>query len=117
MYLGYDIVNGQASGAPIGYPGEGHLLTIGPTRSGKSRRLLIPNLLYETGRSALVVDIKGELARYTAAHRATRGNVVALDPFGVLAKRGVKVPVVGFNPMQALDPDAESFVDDTMVLA
>ena len=53
----------------------------------------------------------------SAPHRATRGKVVALDPFGVLAKRGVKVPVVGFNPMAALDPNDPLFVDDAMALA
>jgi len=113
MYLGTDKETRQI----IGYDGDGHMLTIGPTRSGKSRRLLIPNLLLETGRSALVVDIKGELAAISAPHRATRGKVVALDPFGVLAKRGVKVPVVGFNPMAALDPNDPLFVDDAMALA
>jgi len=118
MYLGYEIANGQATGAPVGYPGDGHLLTIGPTRSGKSRRLLIPNLLYETGRSALVVDMKGELSAVTAAHRAAKGGqVVALDPFGVLAERGINVPCVGFNPMLGLDPQSDNFVDDTMQLA
>lgn len=114
MYLGTDNENRQV----IGYPGDRHLLTIGPTRSGKSRRLLIPNLLYETGRSMLVVDIKGELAAFTAAHRAAKGGkVLALDPFGILASKNVKVPVVGFNPMQTLNPDDENFVDDAMMLA
>ena len=94
------------------------MLTIGPTRSGKSRRLLIPNLLYETGRSMLVVDMKGELAAITAAHRAAKGGaVIALDPFGVLPSRGVKMPSVGFNPMLRLDPDSDDFVDDAMGLA
>lgn len=117
MYLGNDVLNGQASGNIIGYGGDGHMLTIGPTRSGKSRRLLIPNLLYETGRSALVVDIKGELAAVSAAHRAARGKVVALDPFGILPSRGLNLACVGFNPMAALDPTAESFVDDAMAIA
>lgn len=118
MYLGYDIIDGKITDKIIGYPGDGHLLTIGPTRSGKSRRLFIPNLLYETGRSALVIDMKGELAALTAAHRAGKGGkVVALDPFNILAKRGAKVARVGFNPMADLDPTSEEFVDDAMVLA
>jgi type IV secretion system protein VirD4 len=117
LYLGYENWDGNA-GSRIGYPGDGHMLTIGPTRSGKSRRLLIPNLLHETARSALVVDMKGELAALTATHRASKGGrVVALDPFGILAKRGVKVPTVGFNPMLGLDPQSDDFVDDAMVIA
>jgi type IV secretion system protein VirD4 len=118
MYLGTEIIDGNRTGRVIGYPGDGHMLTIGPTRSGKSRRLLIPNLLYETGRSALVVDMKGELAAITAQHRAGKGGrVVALDPFDVLSGRGVNVPRVGFNPLAALNPASENFVDDAMVIA
>jgi len=118
MYLGNEVDNGSTTTRIIGYPGDGHMLTIGPTRSGKSRRLLIPNLLYETGRSILVVDMKGELAAITAPHRAAKGGaVVALDPFGVLPSRGVKIPSVGFNPMSGLDPASDEFVDDAMNLA
>lgn len=118
MYLGTEVVNNQITGRVIGYPGDGHMLTIGPTRSGKSRRLLIPNLLYETARSAVVVDMKGELAAITAPHRAAKGNkVFALDPFGELASRGVNIPSVGFNPMLRLDPKSDDFVDDAMGLA
>jgi type IV secretion system protein VirD4 len=116
IFLGLDF-DDAPEGKRIGYHGDGHLLTIGPTRSGKSRRLLIPNLLLEAGRSAVVIDMKGELAAITAPHRATKGKVVALDPFGVLAERGVKVPCVGFNPMQRLDPKSDTFVDDAIGLA
>lgn len=118
MYLGNDFENKPARGQVIGYGGDGHILTIGPTRSGKSRRLLIPNLLYETGMSMLVVDVKGELAATTAAHRTSKGcKVAALDPFGVLPRRGVAIPSVGFNPMLLLNPRSDDFVDDAMGLA
>lgn len=118
MYLGIEVENSVNTGRVIGYPGDGHMLTIGPTRSGKSRRLLIPNLLYETGRSALVVDMKGELAAITAPHRAAKGGrIVALDPFGVLVGRGVNIESIGFNPMVQLDPTSDAFVDDAMTLA
>lgn len=114
MYLGQDVATGEF----VGFQHDGHLLTIGPTRSGKSRRLLIPNLLAETGRSALVIDVKGELCQFTAAHRAARGGrVVALDPFGLLAEKGISVPLAGFNPLAALDPESDDFVDDAMTIA
>ncbi len=117
MYLGHDISPG-AIGKRIAYNGDGHMLTIGPTRSGKSRRLLIPNLLFETGRSALVVDMKGELAALTAPHRLAKGGLVAaLDPFDELQKRGLSIPVIGFNPMIQLNPKSDDFVDDAMGLA
>jgi type IV secretion system protein VirD4 len=117
MYLG-NLVDNGGLGSVIGFNGDGHMLTVGPPRSGKSRRLLIPNLLFETGRSMLVIDMKGELCATTAAHRtASGGQVVALDPFGSLAARGGNVRTVGFNPMAALDPESETFVDEAMVLA
>ncbi|MGO9005289.1 MAG: type IV secretory system conjugative DNA transfer family protein [Beijerinckiaceae bacterium] len=117
MYLGNDYED-KKLGRVIAYNGDGHMLTIGPTRSGKSRRLLIPNLLYETGRSMLVVDMKGELAATTAPHRMSKADYVgALDPFGVLPARGVDVPGIGFNPMLKLDPASDEFVDDAMGLA
>ncbi len=119
MYLGNEFEDREnKNGDSIMYEGEGHLLTIGPTRSGKSRRLLIPNLLYNPTRSAIVIDIKGELAAETASHRAERGSkIVALDPFGELARRGVTIPCVGFNPMLRLDKSDGDFVDDAMGLA
>lgn len=118
MYLGNEVENGTVTKQVIGYRGDGHILTIGPTRSGKSRRLLIPNLFYETARSALVIDMKGELAAITAPHRAAKGNTVfALDPFDVLPATGVDIRSVGFNPMQQLDPASDDFVDDAMGLA
>ncbi len=118
MYIGNEIDHGQITGRVIGYPGDGHMLTIGPTRSGKSRRLLIPNLFYETARSMLVVDMKGELTAITSPYRSTKGSkVVALDPFGVLISRGIHTPTAGFNPMLRLDPNSDDFVDDAMGLA
>ena len=119
MYLGNEFADRKSkSGEAIGYQGDGHLLTIGPTRSGKSRRLLIPNLLYEIDRSAVVIDIKGELAAATAARRTARGGkVVALDPFGELVRRGIGVPRIGFNPMLRLDKTDDNFVDDAVGLA
>jgi type IV secretion system protein VirD4 len=118
VYLGYDVIDNAVTSRVVGYLGDGHMLTIGPTRSGKSRRLLIPNLLMETARSALVVDIKGELAAITAPQRSAKGsNVLALDPFGVLAKRRANIPTVGFNPLATLDPQSDDFVDDAMTVA
>src|SRR5580658_5967882 len=63
----------------VRFGGPEHILTIGPTRSGKGRRLLAPELVYDTDRSIIVVDPKGELARWTAEHRARFGKVFAVD--------------------------------------
>ena len=118
------ILDGEPMRKPNGSPyrvkfdGPEHILTIGPTRSGKGRRLLAPELIYDTDRSIIVVDPKGELAKWTAAHRARFGEVYAVDPFGLLeAMPALKLPSTGYNPMRWLDPASEEFIDDATVIA
>lgn len=102
----------------VKFDGPEHILTIGPTRSGKGRRLLAPELVYDTDRSIIVVDPKGELARWTARHRARFGDVLAVDPFGVLEDvPGLGLTSVGYNPMRWLGPHGEDFVDDATAIA
>jgi type IV secretion system protein VirD4 len=106
--------------------GDRHLLTIGPNGSGKTRRLLIPNLFRLTDWSAVVIDIKGELAALTAAYRARQPdhNLVVIDPFGVLPKNYPRLfekhPFLassGFNPLSLLDWKSDDFPDEAMALA
>lgn len=106
------------SGEPVTFHGDEHILLIGPTRCGKGRRLLAPNLILHPEHSALVVDPKGELARWTGNYRAEQGHeVVYLDPFGVLkGKEGENISH-GFNPLLALDPESDDFIDDAMGIA
>jgi hypothetical protein len=44
------------NGSPwrVKFDGPEHILTIGPTRSGKGRRLLAPELIHDTDRSIIV---------------------------------------------------------------
>ena len=114
---------------PQFFQGDEHFLLIGPTRSGKGRRILAPNLILDCNRSALVIDPKGELAGWTAAYRrdVAKHEIVYLDPFGVLAKdprlavtiNGKPVPAEshGFNPLRYLDSTSMDFVDDAMGVA
>jgi type IV secretion system protein VirD4 len=98
---------------PIQYVGDRHILTFGPNGSGKSRRLLLPNLINLTNWSMLVIDIKGELATWSAEHRRRAGNEnIFLNPY----KTG-NLPSTGFNPVAALDPTSDDFVDDALGLA
>jgi type IV secretion system protein VirD4 len=62
--------------------GNGHLLTIAPTRAGKGTGQIIPNLLSWIG-SVLVIDIKGENYLHSAGYRATTlgQNVYRFAPF------------------------------------
>lgn len=97
------------------YPGERHLLLVGPNGSGKGTRILVPNLA-TLDRSILVIDPKGELAAITARKRAEFGRVVILNPFNLLAELP-QLRSTRFNPLAALDPEADDFPDDAMGLA
>lgn len=63
------------------FEGDGHLLTIAPTRSGKGVGAVIPNLLFYRG-SMVVNDIKGENYAVTADWRRQMGQrVLKFAPF------------------------------------
>jgi type IV secretion system protein VirD4 len=76
---------------------ETSVLAVGPTRSGKTSCLVIPNLLDWHG-PAIVTSTKGELLALTAAHRQRVGPVYVYDPAGELGNRVGSVtwsPLVG----------------------
>src|SRR5215469_5662796 len=79
------------------YKGNRHLMTFGPTRSGKDTALLVPNL-HRLKRSIIVIDPKGELAAITARYRRKFGHVVIFDPFGELVRLGLNLRSDGYNP-------------------
>uniref|UniRef100_UPI00055C5297 type IV secretory system conjugative DNA transfer family protein n=1 Tax=Pleomorphomonas koreensis TaxID=257440 RepID=UPI00055C5297 len=84
---------------------EGHLLTVAPTRSGKSTTVIVPNLLRYQG-SCVVLDPKGELYRDTSAWRARDGReVYRIAPF--------EETTHGFNPLSAVRSlsDARALAD------
>ncbi|MEM1088538.1 MAG: type IV secretory system conjugative DNA transfer family protein [Pseudomonadota bacterium] len=78
--------------------GEGHLITIAPTGTGKGRSALIPNLLSYEG-PAIVIDPKGEACAITAQRRRDMGQTVHIvDPFKVVTQE-----TASLNPFQAFD--------------
>ncbi len=86
--------------------GEGHLITIAPTGSGKTRGAAVPALLEFTG-PMIVMDAKGELHHITSRRRQEMGHrVICIDPWKVCGQ-----VTAGFNPMDILFlPDVE--IDD-----
>ncbi|MBL8552269.1 MAG: type IV secretory system conjugative DNA transfer family protein [Hyphomonadaceae bacterium] len=80
------------------YDGAGHLLLVGASRSGKGRGHVVPTLL-AWPQSALVLDVKGELADGDARHgfpgtagfRQTLGPVLRFSPTRAKSAR--------FNPL------------------
>lgn len=93
------------------YDGEGHLLTVAPTRAGKGVGSIIPNLLL-ADRPVIAIDPKGENFKAASAAREKYGPVFALDPFGVVGSGAV-----AYNPMDFLDPGSAMFAEDAYSLA
>ena len=119
------LILGRRAGRLIGCNDDRHILLIAGTRAGKGVSLILPNLLRYKG-SALIVDIKGELAYYTAARRghgsqhvaadkSMNGRVHILDPFDTT--KGVDLPKARFNPLAELSPDDPNVVDDAARIA
>lgn len=96
------------------YAGEGHLLTVAPTRSGKGVSAVIPTLLTYQG-SLVVTDLKGENWAVTARARRLMGQrVMALDPFGAAT---TAFQGAAFNPLDRIDPCRADAIDDARALA
>jgi type IV secretion system protein VirD4 len=93
------------------YRGDGHILTVAPTRSGKGVGCVVPNLLTYPG-SVLVTDPKGENVAVTARARRSLGQFVhAIDPFDAVGG------TAAFNPLDLVDPRSADAVDDARLLA
>lgn len=96
---------------PILMEREGHLMTIAPTGAGKGTGCIVPALLRFDG-PVIVIDPKGENALMTERRRRELGQTVAvLDPMGVTG-----LPAASLNPLDTLDPDSPTFVDDAMAV-
>jgi type IV secretion system protein VirD4 len=92
-------------------PGEGHVLTVAPTRSGKGVSAVIPNLLDHPG-SVFVTDPKGENYAVTARYRhQLKQSVHAFDPFVVGGGKAT------YNPLDLIDLASAEAVDDARLLA
>lgn len=107
------VLIGNTSSGPLDrifYSGDRHLLTVAPTRAGKTRGAVIPNALEFTG-SVLVIDPKGEVRREVEARNYRGGMVVAFAPFSRRKKRD------SYNPLDLLDPTSAAFSADAMMLA
>jgi type IV secretion system protein VirD4 len=101
----------DAQGKLLRYDGEGHLLTVAPTRSGKGTGAIIPNLLTYPG-SVVVTDPKGENYAVTASRRRALGSkTLALDPFGLVGGHAA------FNPLDLVDAGGPDALDDAAMLA
>jgi type IV secretion system protein VirD4 len=105
------VIVGQDQGWLLRLPGEGHLITLARTGSGKGVSVVIPNLLTYPG-SVLVTDPKGENVAVTARARRMLGQRVhILDPFGIAGG------VDSFNPLDTIDASSVDAFDEATLLA
>ena len=94
------------------FTGDGHALTVGPSRDGKAVGVLIPGALTNTD-SMFCVETKGEIAAITARRRREMGHeVYYLNPFGLNAGPPYFQGQHGFNPLKRLDPDSDTFTSE-----
>jgi type IV secretion system protein VirD4 len=107
---------GKIDNEYLRYDGDGHLITIAATRSGKGVGAVMPNLLNYTG-SMLITDPKGENYAVTAAWRRDhlRQKIVALDPFDLT--KGGDSQTAALNPMDFIDIKGKDYVETAMMLA
>ena len=103
---------GRIGGRSLRYAGEGHVLTVAPTRSGKGVSCVIPNLLDHPG-SVLVTDPKGENYAVTARWRRDElgQSVHAFDPFDIVGGDAA------FNPLDLIDATSAEAIDDARMIA
>ena len=82
LTLGYALTNERRNTkhARICYSGDGHLITVAPTRAGKGIYHLVPNLLRYPG-PVIVVDVKGEAYRATGKWRSKQLGCKVFAPF------------------------------------
>ena len=89
-----------------------HTAVFAPTGTGKGVSVVLPHLLTCTD-SMVVVDFKGENAKLTADVRRKMGHkVVVLDPFRITTE----TPDT-FNPLEFIDKDSPTALDDCRDLA
>src|ERR1700722_11554125 len=106
-------------GQSLQYDGDGHLLTIAPTGSGKGIGVIIPNLLHYAW-PTIVIDPKGENLLVTARYRKVElgHRILLLDPFKAvkdeyLDKYGLKrgrlnpMDLFGLSQATTFDLDAQ----------
>jgi type IV secretion system protein VirD4 len=93
------LVLGRRGPRLIATEAETSVLVIGPTRSGKTSGLVVPNLLEWQG-PAIVTSTKSELVDLTAAHRRSVGPVYVYDPTGEIGERADRVT---WSPLAGCD--------------
>jgi type IV secretion system protein VirD4 len=99
-----------------------HLSTFSPTRTGKGRGLILPNLLHLPDQSVFVIDPKGENALVSAKYRRDKlnNNILIFNPYRIFEKEFNELGFTQFqtfNPLANLNPESPDFADDVANIA
>jgi len=106
--------SGSGKGKLLRYGGDGHLVTVAATRSGKGVGTIIPNLLDHPG-SLICSDPKAENWFVTSEYRRNMRaghKTIALDPFGLTGE-----DTGAYNPMDSLDLSQDGAQEMAMSMA
>jgi type IV secretion system protein VirD4 len=93
------------------YGGDGHILLVAPTRSGKGVGIVMPNLLSYPD-SIVVLDLKKELFHTTSGFRQDHGQKVF-----VFSPSDPNKQTCCYNPLDAVRRDKERRIGDLQVIA
>jgi type IV secretion system protein VirD4 len=92
------------------YNGDGHILLVAPTRSGKGVGIVMPNLL-SYPQSVVVLDLKKELFHTTSGFRQHHGQKVF-----VFSPSDPNKQTCCFNPLDAVRRDKERRIGDLQTI-
>jgi type IV secretion system protein VirD4 len=104
------LVGWTAANKPIRYAGDGQIVTIGATGTGKLSSIIYG--LHSFGGSAIVNDPKGQISAIAGRRRAQLGPVYYINPFNVLG-----LGTSSCNPIAELDPESPTFPTDSHGIA
>lgn len=101
---------------PILYEDDAPICTVAPTRSGKGRGVILPNLLRFSGQ-VIDLDIKGEHTLIAARRRKEMGqDVYVIDPTNYLDLSHLGLEKAQLNPLDALQlPGADLELDSAAI--
>lgn len=102
------VLMGKAFGRYLHAAGQASVAVVGPPRSGKTRGIVIPNLL-SWGQSAIVTDIKGEIYDATARFRRECGQ-------RVLRYAPLMPGTARYNPLSFIPREPEQRVDQMQLV-
>jgi type IV secretion system protein VirD4 len=109
--------NRKGGGELVRLPDAVHTAVFAPTGVGKGVSCVVPFLLTSED-SCFVVDFKGELAGLTAEFRLRMGHeIVLLDPFGSCDKYDLPFDNATLNPLEFIDRNSPTAIDDCIALA